>query len=364
MTSTHTSRSVLSPLNRRQFIQAGALALGTGILGIGASQSQTRSQSGPTLIAQQDLTPLVFGTNWFAQAEHGGFYQGVAKGIYNDFGLDVTVEMGGPQVNGTQLLVAGAIDFFMGSAANAIQSVQEGLPKITVAAIFQKDPQVLLAHPGTGVESLADLKGRPILISAGAQQTYWPFLRAKFGFTDDQIRPYNFNMGPFLQDEQAAQQGYLTSEPYAIEQEGGFAPVVLLLADQGYTPYATTIETKTDLVESDPDLVQRFVDASIVGWYDYFEDPEPANELIKQDNPEMSDEQLAYGLEKMQEFGIVISGDAEEQGIGAMSDERWQALFDSLVDAGSVDSETDYTQAFTLDFINKGEGYYKERLSA
>ncbi len=361
---TQTPRSVLSHLKRRQFIQAGAVALGTGILGVGASQGQTRSRSGPTLIAQQDLTPLVYGTNWFAQAEHGGFYQGVAKGIYNDYGLDVTVRMGGPQVNGTQLLVAGAIDFFMGSAADAIQAVQEGLPKITVAAIFQKDPQVLLAHPGTGVESLEDLQGRPILISAGAQKTYWPFLRAKFGFTDEQIRPYNFNMGPFLQDEQLAQQGYLTSEPYAIEREGGFSPVVVLLADQGYTPYATTIETKRELVENDPDLVQRFVDASIVGWYDYFEDPEPANELIKQDNPEMTDDQLAYGLEKMQEYGIVISGNAEEQGIGAMSEERWQALFDSLVSADTVDPETDYTQAFTLEFVNKGEDYYREKLSA
>jgi len=340
------------------------MALGTGMLGVGASQSQTRPQSGPTLIAQSDLTPLVFGTNWFAQAEHGGFYQGVAKGIYTDYGLDVTIKMGGPRVNGTQLLVAGAIDFFMGSAADAIQAVQEGLPKITVAAIFQKDPQVLLAHPNTGVETLADLQGRPILISAGAQKTYWPFLKAKFEFMDEQIRPYNFNMGPFLQDDQAAQQGYLTSEPYAIEKEGGFTPVVLLLADEGYTPYATTIETKRDLVESDPDLVQRFVEASIVSWYDYFEDPEPANELIKQDNPEMTDDLLAYGLEKMQEYGIVISGDAEEQGIGAMNEERWQALFESLVGADTVNPDTDYTQAFTLEFVNKGVEYYQEKIPA
>lgn len=364
MIPTHTPRSVFGRLNRRQFIQAGAVALGSGMLGVGAGQSQTQSQSGPTLIVQNDLTSLVFGTNWFAQAEHGGFYQGVAKGIYNDYGLDVAVKMGGPQVNGTQLLVAGAIDFFMGSAANAIQAVQEGLPKITVAAIFQKDPQVLLAHPDTGVETLADLKDRPILISSGAQRTYWPFLKARFGFSDEQIRPYNFNMGPFLQDEQSAQQGYLTSEPYAIEQEGGFTPVVLLLADEGYTPYATTIETKRELVESDPELVQRFVDASIVSWYDYFEDPEPANVLIKQDNPEMTDEQLAYSLEKMQEYGIVVSGDAEEQGIGAMNEERWRSLFDSLVGADTVDPDTDYTQAFTLEFINKGVEYYQEKAPA
>ncbi len=344
-------------LNRRQMLQLGAMTLGAGAL-LTHRPTTAQSRQGPTLIAQGELTQLTYGTNWFAQAEHGGFYQAVAKGIYQEHGLDVTIRMGGPQVNGTQLLVGGAIDFFMGSGANAIQAVQEGLPKITVAAMFQKDPQVLLAHPDTGIEDIGDLKGRPILTSSAAATTYWPFLKAKFGFTDDQRRPYNFNLGPFLQDDQIAQQGYLTSEPYSVVQEAGFEPVVLLMADFGYTPYSTTIETKRDLVEQDPDLVERFVDASIKGWYDYFEDPEPANALIKQDNPEMTDDKLAYGIEKMQEFGIVISGEAEEQGIGAMTDARWQALFDSMTEAGIIEPDVDYTQAYTLDFVNKGVDFY------
>ncbi|NEQ28067.1 MAG: ABC transporter substrate-binding protein, partial [Microcoleus sp. SIO2G3] len=241
-------------ISRRKFIQYGALAAGTGVLGACASQTAPTDTASPEAASSTaaasptgELTKVTYGTNWYAQAEHGGFYQAVAKGIYRDYGLDVTIKMGGPQVNGTQLLMGGAIDFFMGYGSDAIKSVQEGIPKITVASMFQKDPQVLIAHPDTGANTLADLKGRPIYISAAANVTYWPFLKAKFGYTDDQKRPYNFNPAPFLADKNAVQQGYLSSEPLAIEKEGGFTPVVFLLADSGYTPYSTTIECKQEL---------------------------------------------------------------------------------------------------------------------
>jgi NitT/TauT family transport system substrate-binding protein len=310
--------------------------------------------------AAAELRPVTFGTNWYAQAEHGGFYQAVATGIYEDYGLDVTIQMGGPQVNGTQLLMGGSVDFFMGYGSDALQAVQEGIPKVTVASMFQKDPQILIAHPDQGVKTLEDLKGRPIYVSAAANVTYWPLLVAKYGFTDDMKRPYNFNPAPFLADKQSAQQGYLSSEPLKIQKEGGFEPVVLLLADYGYDPYSTTIEARQEMVDSDPDLVQRFVDASIKGWYSYLnDDPTPANELIKQDNPEMTDEQIAYGIEKIKEYGIVVSGDAEAKGIGAMTDERWKSFFDTLVEAGVMGPDVDYTKAFTLDFVNKGVDYYQ-----
>lgn len=357
---------ILNSMGRRRFIQYGALAAGTGILAACASSNPdqaadtadadtTAANSGN---ASGELTAITFGTNWYAQAEHGGFYQAVATGIYNEYGLDVTIKMGGPQVNGTQLLMGGAVDFFMGYSSDAIKAVAEGIPKVTVAAMFQKDPQILVAHPGTA-ETLADLKGRPIYISSAANTTYWPFLKAKYGFTDDMKRPYNFNMGPFLADKQAAQQGYLSSEPRLIKEEGGFEPVVFLLADNGYEPYSTTVETRREIVENDPDLVQRFVEASIKGWYSYLDDPAPANELIKQDNPEMTDAQMAYGLEKMKEYGIVISGEAETDGIGAMTDARWQSFFETMSAAGVFDSSLDYTQAYTLDFVNKGVEAYQ-----
>jgi NitT/TauT family transport system substrate-binding protein len=349
-------------INRRRFIQYGALAAGSGLITACTGSNQPASPAAsPAASPTENLTKVSYGTNWYAQAEHGGFYQAVATGIYEEYGLDVTIKMGGPQVNGTQLLMGGAIDFFMGYAADAIKAIEEGIPKVTVASIFQKDPQVIIAHPESGVKTLADLKGKPIFISSAANVTYWPFLKAKYGFTDDQKRPYNFNPGPFLADKTAAQQGYLSSEPLSIEKEGGFKPIVLLLADSGYTPYSTTIETKQELVDQNPDLVQRFVDASIKGWYSYLEgDPKPANELIKQANPEMNDEQLAYGIAKMKEYGIVDSGDSLKNGIGAMTDERWKSFFETMTAEGLFKKETDYTKAYTLKFINKGTAAYKK----
>ncbi|HEY9637005.1 MAG TPA: ABC transporter substrate-binding protein [Coleofasciculaceae cyanobacterium] len=357
--------SEIYQVNRRKFIQYGSLALGSSIIAACGGNSSKVASDGASPAStpgasSSKLDKVTYGTNWFAEAEHGGFYQAVAKGIYQEYGLDVTIKMGGPQVNGTQLLMGGAIDFYMGYGADAIKAIEEGIPKVTVAAIFQKDPQVLIAHPGVGNDSLDKLKGKPILVSSAANTTYWPFLKGKYKFTDEQKRPYNFNPGPFLADKSSAQQGYVTSEPLAIQKQAGFEPKVILLADNGYTPYATTIETKKELVEKNPDLVQRFVDASIKGWYSYLEDPAPGNKLIKAANPEMKDDQLAYGLQKLKEYGIITSGDAEKLGIGAMNEQRWQSFFDSMATQGVFKKNTDYKQAFTLKFVNKGVAAYNK----
>ena len=354
----------LSKLSRRRliqtFMQYGGLAVGSGVLAACTNQPTSQISASPDTSPTGNLKKITYGTNWYAQAEHGGFYQAVATGLYKEAGLDVTIKMGGPQVNGTQLLMGGAIDFFMGSPTDAINAVRENIPKVTVAALFQKDPQVLLAHPESKAKSPADLKDQPIFISAAASTTFWPFLKAKFNYTDAQKRPYNFNPGPFLIDKTSAQQGYLSSEPLAIKKEGGFEPLVFLLADYGYYPYATTIECRQELVDKDPDLVQRFVDASIKGWYSYLNgDPAPANALIKSNNPEMTDDQIKYGIEKMKEYGIVISGDAETKGIGAMTDERWKSFFETLSKQGILPGSLDYTKAYTLKFVNKGVDAYK-----
>lgn len=356
MVSSRPSESTTKALSRRQLLKVGAAALGGGLLAAGGAQA--RRKPSPTLIVAQGsgLERVSYATNWYAQAEHGGFYQAVATGIYREHGLDVTIKMGGPGINITQVLAGGAAEFAMGGSVGVISAVREGIPLVCVAAIFQKDPQILMAHPGT--QRIEELKGRPIFVSKGGLVTYWPYLKARFGFTDDQVRPYNFNPGPFLADPSSAQQGYLTSEPFAIRQEGGFEPVVFLLADLGYKPYATTIETRRQLVETRPDLVERFVDASIKGWYSFLEDPRPAYRLIQQDNPEMTDAQLAYSFEKLQEYGIILSGDALEKGIGAMTDQRWQDFFDSMTVAGVFEPTINYRAAYTLDFVNKGTAYY------
>jgi NitT/TauT family transport system substrate-binding protein len=308
--------------------------------------------------AAQALDQVTFGTNWKAQAEHGGFYQAVATGIYEKHGLDVTIRPGGPQVNHAQLLAAGQIDFNMGgNVFGAFNYVLNDIPMVTVAATFQKDPQILMAHPDQGFRALADLKGHPILISQDARTTYWEWLKAEFGFTDDMIRPYTFNPAPFLADPGAIQQGYLTSEPFAVEREGGFVPQVFLLADAGYDTYSTTIETSWRLVEKNPDLVQRFIDGSIEGWYSYlYGDPAPANALIKADNPEMTDQQIAYSIAKLKEYGIVDSREAEQLGIGAMTDQRWRNFFRFAADAGLYPKDLDLARAYTLQFVNKKVG--------
>ncbi|HEX9463140.1 MAG TPA: ABC transporter substrate-binding protein [Alphaproteobacteria bacterium] len=298
----------------------------------------------------------IFQTNWRAQAEHGGFYQALATGLYKKYGLDAEVHMGGPQMDVNALLLAGKVDFVMSNALAGFNYVRENLPFIVVASSFQKDPQVLISHPGVGNDALADLKGKPIMIGAAGRTSYWPFLRAKFGYTDDQIRPYTFNLAPFLADKNAIQQGFVTSEVFAV-QLAGVKPVVHLFADAGYDNYQTTINTSRENVEKRADYVQRFVNASIEGWKSYiFGDPAPANAMIKADNPEMTDEKIAYAIQAMRDSGIVDSGDSKTLGIGAMTDERWERFFKLMSGAGVYPPDLDYKKGYTLQFVNKRVG--------
>jgi NitT/TauT family transport system substrate-binding protein len=304
----------------------------------------------------QALDKVSFGTNWVAEAEHGGFYQALADGTYRRYGLDVTIVPGGPNVNNRILLPVGKIDFFM--SANSLQSfdaVEQNIPTLAVAAMFQKDPQVLIAHPD--VAKFEDLKGRTLFVSKEGIASYYQWLKADYGFSEARVKPYTFNPQPFLADKSSAMQGYVTSEPYEIETKGGFKPKVFLLADQGFNAYSTLIETRRDLVAQKPDLVQRFVDASIIGWYNYiYGDNKAGNDLIKKGNPEMTDALLAYSVAKMKEFGIVDSGDTAALGIGAMTDARTKSFFDKMVRAGVVKASIDPRQAYTLQFVNKGVG--------
>jgi NitT/TauT family transport system substrate-binding protein len=304
------------------------------------------------------LDKVSFGTNWVAEAEHGGFYQALADGTYRKYGLDVTIVPGGPNANNRMLMTVGKLDFFM--SANTLQgfdAVAQNVPLVDIAAVFQKDPQVLLAHPDQGVDKLADLKKLTIFVSKEGMTSYFQWLRADYGFNDDKVKPYTFNPQPFLADKNSAMQGYVTSEPFAVEKEGKFKPKVFLLADQGFSAYSTLIETRRELVDTKPDLVQRFVDASIIGWYNYiYGDNTPGNALIKQQNAEMTDELLAYSVAKMKEYGIVDSGDTATLGIGAMTDARMKDFFDKMVRAGVVAAGLDYRKSYTLQFIDKKVG--------
>ncbi|HEY8334472.1 MAG TPA: ABC transporter substrate-binding protein [Tardiphaga sp.] len=312
----------------------------------------------PAPASAQTLDKVRFGTNWVAEAEHGGFFQAVADGTYKSYGLDVTIVPGGPNVNNGILLVAGKLDFYM--SANTLKSfdaVTNNVPLVTVAAIFQKDPQVFLVHPNPKVTKLEDLKPLTIFISKEGIAGYFQWMKNEFGFSDAKVKPYTFNAQPFLADKNSAMQGYVTSEPFVVEKQAGFKPTLILLADYGFDGYSTLIETRRELVDKKPDLVQRFVDASIVGWYNYlYGDNKPANDLIKKLNPEMTDDMLAYSTAKMKEYGIVDSGDSLRDGIGAMSEARVASFFDKMSRAGVVKRDIDFRKAYTLQFVNKGVG--------
>ena len=309
--------------------------------------------------AARALDKVSFATNWLAEAEHGGFYQAVADGTYAKYGLEVKIVPGGPQANNRLLLISGKVDFFMGAnMIQALDAVKEGVPTLAVASMFQKDPIIYMSHPGQGLDKIEDLKNaNAYFVGKDNLVTVFQWAKQTYGFREEKVKPYSFNPAPFLADKKSVQQGYLTSEPYEVEKQGGFKPNVFLVADYGYDSYSTTIETRADTIAKKPDLVQRFVDASAIGWYNYlYGDNKAANVLIKKDNPEITDGQIAFSIAKMKEYGIVDSGDSLKAGIGAMTDARMKSFFDKMVKAGVVDAKVDYKKSYMLQFVNKGVG--------
>jgi len=303
---------------------------------------------------------VVFATNWKAQAGHGGFYQALADGTYKRMGLDVEIQQGGPQVNNRPLLATGKIDFLMaGNLLLSFDNVKNGVPTTVVAAIFQKDPQAIFAHPGQGYDKFGDLMKAPVaFISKDGQFSFWQWMKAEHGFKDENLKPYVFNVGPFLADKKSVQQGYSISEPISIKAQAGFDPVVHLLADNGFSTYSTTIETRAELVQTKPALVQKFVDASLIGWYNYlYGDNKAANEMIKKANPDSTDAGIAGSIELMKKLGIVDSGEALQNGIGAMSTARVKDFYDKMVKAGLYKpGDVDLSKVVTTQFVNKKVG--------
>ena len=300
------------------------------------------------LTTAQAQDKLVVLTTWFAQAEHGGVYQAAVTGIYKKHGLDVTVKSGGPQVNGVQLLLAGQADFVMNYDFAVLQGVEKGFPLVTVVAPFQFDMQGVMVHED--VKSLAGLKDKTILVAGTGTTYWWPWLKAKYGYTDAQMRPYTFNLQPFFADNNIAQQAFASSEPYQAAQKGVKANF-LLLADAGYPPYTQAMTTMQKTVAERPEMVARFVKATVEGWKSFMDNPQPAFEEIKKANPNMTDGQLAYGMEKMREMKVVTGGDAATMGIGTMTDERWKKTADFMVAAGLLKPTTDHRKAYTTQFI-------------
>lgn len=299
-------------------------------------------------------TKITFVTDWKAQAEHGGFYQALADGLYAKRGLDVKIVQGGPEVNVPQLLAGGAADFGMGSNSFiAMNIVKQGLPLKAVMAVFQKDPQILMSHPRRDINSLADMKGKPVLVSTASMTAFWPWLKAKFGFADSQIRKYTFNLAPFIVDPNAIQEGYLTSEPFTVEQRAGWKPKVFLLADYGYPGYANMVLVPQKWIDGNPKAVQAFVNATRDGWLHYLKNPAAGNALIKKANPDMTDAILAQSVAKMKQYNLVLAKDGTDYGLGSMSEGRWRIFYDTMASEGLYPKGLDYKKAFDLRFIRR-----------
>ena len=298
-------------------------------------------------------TSIRFVTDWKAQAEHGGFYQALAQGLYAQHGLEVKIIQGGPDVNVPQLLAGGAADFGIGSNSFiTLNLVKENVPIRAVMAVFQKDPQVLISHPRRDLSSLEEMRGHPILISDGAITSFWPWLKARWHFSDNQIRKYTFNLAPFLVDPNAIQEGYLTSEPFTVQSQGHFAPKIFLLADYGYPGYANMVLVPQKWIDANPKAVQAFYDASRDGWYDYLNgNPGPANALIKRDNPDMTDAIIAQAIDKMKRYGLVSGGGALAFGVGGMTELRWRTFYQTMQGEGLYPKGLDYTKAYDLRFM-------------
>jgi NitT/TauT family transport system substrate-binding protein len=305
-------------------------------------------------VQAQALEAVVFATDWKAQAEQGGFYQAKALGLYEKAGLNVTLRGGGPGVNIPQLLGAGAIDLGMGSNSFIpLNMVRAGVPAKAVMAAFQKDPQVLITHPRDDISTLADIKERPVMIADASVNAFWVWLRAKYDFSDRQIRKYTFNLAPFLVNKEAIQQGYVTSEPYTIATRGGFEPQVFLLSDYGYPSYAAMVLAQNQLIEQRPELVQAFVNASIEGWQSYvYGDPTPGNQLILAANPDMRQDIIDQAIEQIRSRAMLASSDTEKNGLGAMSRARWQSFFTTMSENGVYRKSLDWQNAFTTKFVN------------
>ena len=302
------------------------------------------------------LDQVSFGTNWVAQAEHGGYYQAMADGTYEACGLDVEIRPGGPQVNNRALMMAGKIDFFMGgNLLQPFNALQEDIPFVVVAAHFQKEPQVLMTHPGKAASFEEVAKLDKFIIGDNGFTSYFQYFITAYGFDAGKRVPYTFNPAPFIADPMSAQQGYVTSEPYAVEKATGWAPDVWLLADYGFSTYATTVETMADTIEAKPEAVKCFVEGSAIGWANYlYGDPSLANELIMKDNPSMTADQIAFSRQAMIKYGIVDSGDALELGIGGMKAETIKDFYEKMVAAGVLPAGLPIEKAYSLDFANTG----------
>jgi NitT/TauT family transport system substrate-binding protein len=337
-------------MDRRLVLLSGLAMGGAALAACSKTPAPQKTAASPIPPAPAGATKIRFATDWKAEAEHGGFYQALATGEFQKRGLDVTIIPGGPGVSVPSLLAAGSIEMGIGSNSFGVMNLAaQHVPVKAVMATMQKDPQVLLAHPGAGIKSIADMKGHPMLIGDEAVTSFWLWLKARYGFTDDMVRKYTFNSGPFIADPRAVQEGYVSSEPYTIQKQAGFKPEVFLLADNGYPGYAGMVLAPDALIASNPKAVKAFVEATAAGWTSYLHgDPKPADALIRKDNPDMGQDVLDQARGKFLQYALF---EAPGVPLGAMTDAKWGDFFATASNLGVYGKDLDWKSAYSLAFL-------------
>jgi NitT/TauT family transport system substrate-binding protein len=306
--------------------------------------------------AASALEKITFQLSWKAQAEQGAFFQAVAKGFYSDCGLDVVIRQGGPGIDNMQLLVGGAVDATLVSQSDGLFHMNAaGFPARALFASYQRTPQILMTHAGNGINSFADMKGKPIMIGASSRATFWPFLKAKFDFTDEQIRGYSGQLAVWLNDPSAIQQGIITNEPFIVKRESGVEAKSFLLGDAGYSAYGTLLTVSQEMIEKKPASARCLVEGTVKGFNDYFADPKVGFDLVRKAEPSNTEDLMAYSHRAMTEFRIVTSDDTDKHGLGVMTETRWKAHFDMMVELGLLKPDFNWRAVYSNAFLPGGK---------
>ncbi|MCM3785653.1 ABC transporter substrate-binding protein [Neobacillus mesonae] len=312
--------------------------------GSGSSTTAENASSGEE--TAKDPVKITQVTNWFAQPEHGGQYTALAKGYYEEAGIDMTIEPGGPQVSSIQIVASGKAQFGMGQADEVLTARDNGIPVVAIAAIFQKSPQAMLFHADADIQDFADLDGRNVYIAPGSG--YWDFIKKKYNLAEVKDQTYTGQFVNFIEDKDAVTQSYVTSEPYTLKQQG-IETRYLLTYDAGFQPYSNVLYTTEEFLEENPEAVKSFLEASIKGWNYYKDNYEEMNEVLKERNPDLTLEGMKYGAE--QEIPLIFTEETEANGLLSMTEERWTSLQEDMYSLGLLKAKEDISNVFTTEYL-------------
>ena len=308
--------------------------------------------AGPAVAQEKKLTPVRFTLNWIPTPDHSGYYAAKIGGIYEKYGLDVEIRPGGPQVNVHQLLAAKQTDMIMGTTMRAFNARHEGIPIVTVASWYQKDATTFMLHPDNKASNLADLKANQVMIPNISKVNYWPWMKAKFGFSDDQLKPYDFAYRSWALNPNAISQGYITSDKPNMAGVGVPNGRSMLLADHGWNQYINTVDVLEEMIEKKPEVIRAFLRATAEGWRQYLKDPTATNAELTRLNPDLSRETAAYGYEVITTYRLLGVASADEGKIGTISDARLKAFAEEMVKAGAIPASDAYEKSYTLKFMD------------